>query len=108
MTLIQVEITYPPADRVTVTGERVGKHFAITPTLTRLADGTHGLALDEYPRLTHIPTGLRVPDADGEFHDLRRMAERLEALDIDWSATAIEFSDEQRAECRAVVDGTAW
>ncbi|WP_280381363.1 hypothetical protein [Nocardia wallacei] len=102
MTFISLTIHPAGHDPVTMSAEPVSAHFAIAPALALRTDGSIGLA--DYGRvLKHIPTGCTITHAS--WIDLRRYAEELEALPIDWSAiTPAGLTDEQGEQVREAFD----
>ncbi|MFI6959673.1 hypothetical protein ACIBJI_40180 [Nocardia sp. NPDC050408] len=86
---------------VHITGDQVTEHFAITPAVKVRPDGSVTFT-DHGRRLTHIPTG-RMVTASG-FLDLRRFAEELEKLPIDWAQlqSARSLTKEQMRQVKAV------
>lgn len=81
MSFISVTIPLRDDATVTITGEQITTHFALTPAIARRDDGTVGLA-DHGRVLTHIPSGRSV--IYDTFTDLRRFALELEELPIQW------------------------
>lgn len=83
MALVPVTVHLRNGVQVTVTGQQLSEHFAVTPSLAIGEDGTVGLA--DYGRaLTHIPSGRAV--THDTLFDFAGLVTELEALPIDWAA----------------------
>lgn len=81
MALVPVTVHLRNGVQVTVTGQQLSEHFAVTPSLAIGEDGTVGLA--DYGRaLTHIPSGRAV--THDTLFDFAGLVTELEALPIDW------------------------
>ena len=95
MTLIRVTVKVDERNSLDLIGEQLGEHFAVTPTLTLLDDGTHGLRSGLV--VIHRPTGRALPRTQGACIDYREFVDRLYRLGVDWSATSFTLDDEQKA-----------
>ncbi len=84
MALITITADLPGDATTEVTADQVSAHFAIAPQLMVFDDGEVRYAERHPFLLIHIPGGRPVTDT-GSLIDLRRLAELLEALPIDWS-----------------------
>ncbi|WP_043736181.1 hypothetical protein [Nocardia asiatica] len=126
MTLIPVTLTIPHPDRdpltITLTGDQVSAHFALTPTLTARRSDTGEVEIvfaDNGLTLIHVPTGRPVVSHE-PFIDMRRYARALENLPgIDWSQVTDLADKDVHARLRTVyrqllddpadpVNTTAW
>ncbi|AYF78311.1 hypothetical protein D7D52_35835 [Nocardia yunnanensis] len=83
MALTTITADLPGGARAEITADQVSAHFAIAPQLMVFDDGEVRYAERHPFLLIHIPGGRPVTDT-GEGIDLRRLAELLEALPIDW------------------------
>lgn len=97
MTLAIINVAFADG-QVPVSADKVTENFAIAPALQKLPDGTVGI-IDYGQSLTHIPTG-RAVTFDG-WMDLRRYAEMLEQLPIDWSTITTLTTDQRQLIVRA-------
>ncbi|WP_040793185.1 hypothetical protein [Nocardia paucivorans] len=93
MSLVSLTVTMSDRSTVTVTGDQVSPHFAVTPAVARRSDGTVGLATDGRV-LTHIPTGIAV--TSDPYIPMDRFAAALEALPIDWAHLALPITRDLR------------
>lgn len=91
MALITLTIPTCEHGQVTITGDQVTEHFAITPALTVHEDGTLGLSAHGKV-LVHIPTALAITH-DGLI-SMRRYATVLEELPIDWATLTVPTAEQ--------------
>lgn len=99
MSLVTVTVPTQSSGPVDLIGERVSDNFAITPGITGEGDA---LGLSDRLALTHIGTGRVVTWS--MWLDFRDLAQRLEALPIDWAAlTENNLTIEHRKAVHAAI-----
>lgn len=99
-TIVTIYLTEGHAP-VQITGDQVAEYFAITPAIKTRPDGS--VTLSDHGRcLTHIPSGRAVTSSG--FLDLRRYAEELAKLPIDWArlTSARDLTEEQAKQVKAI------